>query len=82
MLWMVLNWLTMVGRVATVPTQLQVRAKLLQVHLPWGVGPPWLQAKCNLSIPQHYKYHVQAVDGAELVNYGGQGGHSAHPAAN
>ena len=51
-LWMVLNWLTMVVRVVTVPTQLQIRAKLLQVHLPWGVGPTPLQAKCNMSILQ------------------------------
>ena len=26
--------------------------KVLQTYLPEGVGPPWLQLKCNLRIPQ------------------------------
>ena len=38
--------------VPIVLTKLQISAKMLQIQLPEEVGPPWLQSKCNMSIPQ------------------------------
>ena len=35
--------------VATVPTELQNCAKVLQVHVSGGWGTPWLQPKSNVT---------------------------------
>ena len=50
--WVVFSWLYVLVMVPIVPTELQTCAKILQIHLSERVGPPWLQIKCNMSIPQ------------------------------
>ena len=52
--------------VATVPTGLQICAKLLQMHLSGGGGTPWLQPKSyvkfKLALTQRFKFWVLIVD--------------------
>ena len=38
--------------VGTVPTQVQICAKMFQMHLPEMVGQPWMQLQSNHSIIQ------------------------------
>ena len=44
--------------VATVPTEVQICANVMQIHLPERVGPPWLQLQSNHGILQPL-YHQQ-----------------------
>ena len=47
--WLLILELIIFILVATVPTGLQICAKVLQMHLSGGGGTPWMQPKSNVS---------------------------------
>ena len=67
--------------VAAVPTQVQSFAKLLQIRLPEGVWPPWLQLKCNLSIPKPWNHPDLGLVCVLFIICLGHAGHCAHRGA-
>ena len=55
--------------------ELQTCAKLLQMQLPWGLGPPWLHPNNNLSTFAALFYHNKCLGAVYLIKCSGHGGH-------
>ena len=57
-------------------------ARLLQMQLPWGLGPPYLQPMNKLSILPAYIHHNECLGAVYLIKCSGHGGHRSPKAAN
>ena len=57
-------------------------ARLLQMQLPWGLGPPYLQPMNKLSILPAYIHHNECLGAVYFIKYSGHGGHCSLKAAN
>ena len=62
--------------------ELQTCAKLLQMQLPWGLGPPCLQPMNKSSIYPAYIHHNECLGAVYLIKCSGHGGHCSPKAAN
>ena len=62
--------------------ELQTCAKLLQMQLPWGLGPPCLQPMNKSSIHPAYIHHNECLGAVYLIKCSGHGGHRSPKAAN
>ena len=67
--------------VATVPTELQTCAKVLQVHLSGGGGTPWLQPKSNVTLKKHSLVVFMFLEASFRFKYFHYSGHCAHRVA-
>ena len=60
--------------VAIVPTGLQTCAKMVQMHLSWGGGTPWMQPKSNVTFKLaslNVLKFLAAVFGFKALHYSG-----------
>ena len=63
---------------ATVPTGLRACAKVLQMHLSWGGGTPWMQAKSNVTFKQALPQLLKFLAADFRFIYFHCSGHCAH----
>ena len=68
--------------VATMPTGLQTCARMLQMHLPGGGGPPWMQSKSKLLFKLASPYLFKLLASGFEFKYFYYSGHCAHRVAN
>ena len=67
--------------VATVPTELQNCAKVLQVHFSWGGGTPCLQPKSHVTFTQDLVSAFKSLAAEFAFKYFHYSGHCAHRVA-
>ena len=68
--------------VASVPTGLQICAKVLQMHISRGGGTPWLQPQINVTFKLAYIIVLKLLTPGFGFKYFHYSGHSAHRVAN